>query len=114
MPTRNLFLDEKQPAQEMQKKLLRVLQEGPLMNWEHRKKDVDIGSIAATHVDLQQAWTKAISKGLFYRLNVFHIMVRLCETERRYPLLPQHFLDKYFSSEKCMGRRQSHEANQKL
>jgi PAS domain S-box-containing protein len=97
-----LFLDEiGNMPMEMQKKLLRVLQEGTISRIGSTEKiDVDIRVIAATNVDLQQAVEEGqFRKDLYYRLNVFHIMVpALKERKEDIPLLARHFINKYLPS----------------
>ncbi len=94
-----LFLDEiGNMPMEMQKKLLRVLQEGTISRIGSTEKiDVDIRVIAATNMDLQKAVDNGdFRKDLFYRLNVFHIMMpALRERIEDIPLLTQHFINKY-------------------
>lgn len=94
-----LFLDEiGNMPMEMQKKLLRVLQEGTISRIGSTEKiDVDIRVIAATNSDLQQAVEEGqFRKDLFYRLNVFHITVPpLRERKEDIPLLVRHFINKY-------------------
>lgn len=94
-----LFLDEiGNMPMEMQKKLLRVLQEGTISRIGSTEKiDVDIRVIAATNMDLQKAVeTGDFRKDLFYRLNVFHIMMpSLRERKEDIPLLTRHFINKY-------------------
>jgi sigma-54 dependent transcriptional regulator, acetoin dehydrogenase operon transcriptional activator AcoR len=94
-----LFLDEiGNMPMEMQKKLLRVLQEGTISRIGSTEKiDVDIRVIAATNMDLQKAVDSGdFRKDLFYRLNVFHIMMpSLRERIEDIPLLTSHFINKY-------------------
>ena len=94
-----LFLDEiGNMPMEMQKKLLRVLQEGTISRIGSTEKiDVDIRVIAATNMDLQKAVDSGdFRKDLFYRLNVFHIMMpSLRERKEDIPLLTRHFINKY-------------------
>lgn len=93
-----LFLDEigNMPL-EMQKKLLRVLQEGTISRIGSTEKiEVDIRVIAATNVDLQKAVEEGkFRKDLYYRLNVFRIFVpSLRERREDIPLLARHFINK--------------------
>jgi len=94
-----LFLDEiGNMPMEMQKKLLRVLQEGTISRIGSTEKiDVDIRVIAATNMDLQKAVDSGdFRKDLFYRLNVFHIMMpALRERIEDIPQLTLHFINKY-------------------
>lgn len=99
-----LFLDEigNMPL-DMQKKLLRVLQEGTISRiGSNEKIEVDIRVIAATNTDLQQAIEEGqFRKDLFYRLNVFHIMVpSLKERKDDIPILTRHFISKYLPYKK--------------
>jgi transcriptional regulator with PAS, ATPase and Fis domain len=94
-----LFLDEigNMPL-EMQKKLLRVLQEGTISRIGSTEKiEVDIRVIAATNVDLQKAVEEGkFRKDLYYRLNVFRIFVpSLKERREDIPLLTRHFISKH-------------------
>lgn len=93
-----LFLDEiGNMPMEMQKKLLRVLQEATISRIGSTEKiDVDIRVIAATNMDLGKAVDNGtFRKDLFYRLNVFHIMMpSLRERKEDIPLLVRHFINK--------------------
>ena len=99
-----LFLDEiGNMPMEMKKKLLRVLQEGTISRIGSTEKiEVDIRVIAATNADLMQAVDEGqFRKDLFYRLNVFHIMVpSLKERREDIPILTRHFINKYLPSRK--------------
>ncbi|MFC1587028.1 sigma 54-interacting transcriptional regulator [Planctomycetota bacterium] len=93
-----LFLDEiGEMSLEMQKKLLRVLQEGEIR--QVGGKDVvkvNVRIISATNRDLK----KMIGSGdfredLYYRLNVFNILIApLRERKDDIPLLVEHFLER--------------------
>ncbi len=94
-----LFLDEiGEISQELQVKLLRVLQERRFERVGGMDPiEVDIRIVAATNRDL----TKAVADGsfredLFYRLNVVSIALPpLRERREDIPFLAAHFLDKY-------------------
>ena len=94
-----LFLDEiGELPQNLQTKLLRVLQEGEfqrLGNPSTIKTDVRI--IAATNRNLENAVQKGdFREDLYYRLNVFPITVPpLRERKEDIPLLVRHFIEKY-------------------
>jgi transcriptional regulator with GAF, ATPase, and Fis domain len=73
-----LFLDEiGELSQEMQVKLLRVLEERTIERLGgHESIKVDVRIIAATNRDLEEAMTKgAFREDLFFRLNVFPITI---------------------------------------
>jgi len=94
-----LFLDEiGELSQDMQVKLLRVLQERRFERVGGTEVvEVDIRIVAATNRDL----TKAVAEGifredLFYRLNVVSIhLPPLRERREDIPFLAAHFLDKF-------------------
>lgn len=91
-----LFLDEigNMPL-DIQVKLLRMLQEGVITKIGGTEQiEIDIRVIAATNTDLQTAVEQGtFRKDLFYRLNVFHIMMpALRERKEDIPLLARHFL----------------------
>jgi len=101
-----LFLDEigDMPLA-IQAKILRVLQERmfePLGST--RSEQVDVRIVVATHRDLQQMVSEGtFREDLFYRLNVFPIMLpTLRERLEDLEMLAMHFL-KHFSEE--MGKR---------
>jgi len=93
------FLDEiGDISQNIQTKLLRVLQEGEIKRvGDTHYQHVDVRIISASNKDL----TEEVSKGrfredLYYRLNVISIHIPpLRERKDDIPLLAQHFLDKY-------------------
>lgn len=94
-----LFLDEigNMPL-DMQKKLLRVLQEGTVSRiGSTEKTEVDIRVIAATNMDLQRAVEDGTFRNdLYYRLNVFRIFVPpLRERREDIPLLTRYFISKH-------------------
>ncbi|HKE59519.1 MAG TPA: sigma 54-interacting transcriptional regulator [Pyrinomonadaceae bacterium] len=94
-----LFLDEvgDMPL-ELQPKLLRTLQEHTYERLgSARTKNVDVRLVAATNCDLEQmVEEKQFRSDLYYRLNVFPILVPpLRERREDIPLLVQHFTQKY-------------------
>jgi DNA-binding NtrC family response regulator len=93
-----LFLDEiGTMSQNLQVKLLRVLQEKELTPLgTTRGVKVDVRIIAATNSDLKEAMeAKRFREDLFYRLNVIHIRLpRLAERREDLPLLINYFLQK--------------------
>mgnify|MGYP000418678206 FL=1 len=94
-----LFLDEiGELTQELQVKLLRVLQEHQIERVGGTETiDVDIRIVAATNKNLQEAVSKGeFREDLFYRLNVVSIFLPpLRERREDIPFLADHFLDKY-------------------
>ena len=104
-----LFLDEiGDVPEDMQKKLLRVLQEGefrPVGGKDVRKVDVRI--ISASNRDLRKLVKKGrFRKDLFYRINVITIYTPpLREHKEDIPELVDYFLDKV-STEYGTGRRE--------
>lgn len=94
-----LFLDEvgDMPL-ELQPKLLRALQERAYERvGSARTKKIDIRLVAATNCDLEQMMEqKQFRSDLYYRLNVFPILVPpLRERREDIPLLIQYFTHKY-------------------
>ena len=93
-----IFLDEIGDLPlELQSKLLRVLQEGEFERLGSSKPiKVDVRVIAATNCDLEKAVAESrFRSDLFYRLNVFPIVVpSLRERKMDIPLLVQHFIEK--------------------
>jgi two-component system response regulator PilR (NtrC family) len=94
-----LFLDEiGDISQQVQVKLLRVLQERVLRRVGGSEDiRVDVRIVAATNQDLEEAVRRgAFREDLFYRLNVIQIRVPpLRERKDDIPLLARHFLQKY-------------------
>jgi transcriptional regulator with GAF, ATPase, and Fis domain len=94
-----IFLDEigEMPL-ELQSKLLRVLQEGEFERLGSAKTvKVNVRVIAATSCDLkQEIRKKRFREDLFYRLNVFPILIPpLRQRTEDIPLLAQFFTEKY-------------------
>ncbi len=94
-----IFLDEiGELSPSIQIKLLRVLQAREVERLGGTDPiPIDVRVVAATHVDLEQAVSKArFREALFYRLNVFPIfMPPLRERKSDILLLADHFLEKY-------------------
>jgi two-component system response regulator AtoC len=113
-----LFLDEiGEIPQEMQVKLLRVLQEGEFERVGGVKtQKVDVRLIAATNRDLSKEITEGkFREDLFYRLNVVPIHIPpLRERREDIPLLIEHFRKKFNARLGRNIQRVSDEAQQKL
>jgi DNA-binding NtrC family response regulator len=94
-----LFLDEiGDISPKMQVNLLRVLEEKKIRRIGGEKEiSVDFRLIAATNKDLEASVeTGDFRKDLYYRLNIFAIVIPpLCERATDIPLLAEHFLKKY-------------------
>jgi two-component system, NtrC family, response regulator HydG len=94
-----LFLDEiGELTQQVQVKLLRVLQEGEFERLgSNRPVRVDVRIITATHRDLDEEMRAgAFRDDLYYRLNVINIHVPPLRHRREdVPLLAEHFLKVY-------------------
>jgi formate hydrogenlyase transcriptional activator len=94
-----LFLDEVGDIPlELQPKLLRVLQEQEFERLgSTRTMRVDVRVIAATNADLAQRLAdKQFRHDLYYRLNVFPILIPPLRDRREdIPVLVRHFLQKY-------------------
>jgi len=92
-----LFLDELgETSLNVQVNLLRVLEEMRFRRvGGHESVKVDVRIIAATNVDLEQAVAeKRFRQDLFYRLNVFPVVLPpLRERPEDIPLLMRHFLE---------------------
>ncbi len=101
-----LFLDEVGDIPlELQPKLLRVLQEQEFERvGSNRTQRVDVRVLAATHASLTQMVSeKKFRSDLYYRLNVFPIVVPALRDRREdIPLLVRHFANKYA---RRMGRK---------
>jgi formate hydrogenlyase transcriptional activator len=94
----SLFLDEiGEISQELQPKLLRVLQDQEFERLGGTKTiKVDVRLIAATNRDLaQMVAARTFRSDLFYRLNVFPVsMPALRERDGDVPILVRHFVEK--------------------
>ncbi|MFP4522045.1 MAG: sigma-54-dependent transcriptional regulator [Fibrobacterota bacterium] len=94
--TGTIFLDEiGEITSNMQKKFLRVIQEGEIKRiGENKYRKVNIRIIAATNKDLKEEVEKGcFREDLYYRLNVISIKIPpLRERKEDIPLLISHFL----------------------
>ncbi len=94
-----LFLDEvAELPQQLQVKLLRVLQEGEIRRIGDVKSiKVDVRIIAATNKNMEREVEEGkFREDLFYRLNVVNIKIPpLRERREDIPALVSHFIDKY-------------------
>ena len=99
-----LFLDEiGELSQNLQVKLLRVLQEKVFERVGGVKTiSVDIRIIAATNKNLKEEMEQGrFREDLYYRLNVFHIVLPLLRERREdIRLLVDHFIHKYWDERK--------------
>ncbi len=98
------FLDEiGDLSQQIQTKLLRVLQEGEIKRvGETQIRKVDVRIISATNKFLRESIKEGtFREDLFYRLNTISITLPpLRERNSDIPLLAHHFLDKYTAKRK--------------
>ncbi len=94
-----LFLDEiGELSQQVQVKLLRVLQEGEFERLgSNTPTRVDVRIVAATHKDLEEELEEGnFREDLYYRLNVVNIEIPpLRHRMEDVPLLAEHFLGQY-------------------
>jgi len=101
-----IFLDEVgELSAELQVKLLRVLQERQIERLgSSRPVDINVRVIAATHRDLERAVAEGtFREDLYYRLNVFPIMVPpLRDRLEDIPVLAWSFVKEF---EKALGKR---------
>lgn len=97
-----LFLDEVADLpKHMQVKLLRAIQEKQIRPIGAQKEEpVDVRILSATHKDLAElVRTNEFRQDLFYRINVIELQIPpLRERVEDVPLLVQHFLDRYHTS----------------
>ena len=95
-----LFLDEiGEMPQEMQVKLLRVLQDGSFMRLGGTSSiEVDVRIISASNQDLDKmVYEKAFRKDLYYRINVINIKLpSLRDRQKDIPDLVTFFLKKHY------------------
>jgi len=97
----------------LQAKLLRAIQEGEIERVGAVKSiSIDVRIIAASNRDIEKAAEeKMFREDLFYRLNVFPIIIPpLRERRDDIPLLVDYFIDKYSSSLKSGKKTVSSEA----
>ena len=98
-----VFLDEiGELPQDLQVKLLRVLQEKEIDVIGGKKKKIDVRVIAATNSNLEEEVAAGRFRvDLYYRLNVFPIhLPPLRDRKQDIPLLASHFLNIYSQKEK--------------
>ncbi len=109
-----IFLDEiAEMDLSLQAKLLRVIQEGEIERVGGvRPVIIDVRIIAASNRDIEKAAEeKLFREDLFYRLNVFPIIIPpLRERKDDIPLLIDYFVDKYCSELKSQKKILSPEA----
>ena len=103
-----LFLDEIGDLDlDLQVKLLRVLQENEIQPVGSSKKiKIDVRIVSATHRNLQQYMEKKLFReDLFFRLNVFPILIPpLRERKEDIPLLAEYFLHKAYKQYRLLKK----------
>jgi DNA-binding NtrC family response regulator len=109
-----VFLDEiAEMDLSLQAKLLRVLQDGEIERVGGIKSiKIDLRIVAASNKDIEKAIEqKAFRDDLFYRLNVFPIIIPpLRERKEDIPLLAEYFVNKYCREMKTAMKRISEDA----
>lgn len=97
--TGTLFLDEiNSMPQELQAKLLRVLQDGKIRRiGDTKERKVDVRIVAATNIEPNLAVDMGlIRRDLYYRLNTVTLWIpKLSDRKEDIPLLTQFFIKKY-------------------
>ncbi|MEZ5916195.1 MAG: sigma-54 dependent transcriptional regulator [Parvularculaceae bacterium] len=113
-----IFLDEVgELPQDMQVKLLRVLQEGEVdLIGAKRPTKIDVRIISATNRDLaQEVQENRFREDLYYRLNVFPVHIPpLRERCEDIPALVDHFIQRYNAEERRDVRGVQHEVMEVL
>ncbi len=113
-----IFLDEVgELPQDMQVKLLRVLQEGEVDSiGAKRPTKIDVRIISATNRDLaQEVAENRFREDLYYRLNVFPVHIPpLRERAEDIPALVDHFIQRYNAEERRDVRGVQHEVMEVL
>lgn len=97
--TGTLFLDEiNSMPQELQAKLLRVLQDGKIRRiGDTKERSVDVRIVAATNIEPNLAIDLGlIRRDLYYRLNTVTLWIpKLCDRREDIPVLTRYFIKKY-------------------
>ncbi|NJD56579.1 MAG: sigma-54-dependent Fis family transcriptional regulator [Nitrospirae bacterium] len=113
-----IFLDEiAEMDMSLQAKILRVIQEGEIERVGGvRAISIDVRLVAASNKDLEKAvQEKLFREDLFYRLNVFPIVIPPLRDRRDdIPLLVDYFMTKYCRELKTSGKTVSAEALEAL
>lgn len=113
-----VFLDEiAEMDQALQAKILRVLQEGEIERVGGlRPIGIDVRIVAASNKDLEKAVEeKLFREDLFYRLNVFPILIPpLRERRDDIPLLADYFIGKYCLELKTLAKSIAPDAQELL
>ncbi|HYQ48370.1 MAG TPA: sigma-54 dependent transcriptional regulator [Thermodesulfovibrionales bacterium] len=109
-----IFLDEiAEMDMSLQAKILRVIQEGEIERvGGERAISIDVRIVAASNKDLEKAvQEKSFREDLFYRLNVFPIVIPpLRDRKEDIPLLVEYFMTKYCRELKTSVKTVSAEA----